>query len=210
MEVHDQALIHSSEDPNWRTPDACFEALRERFNFKIDAAATLYDRKCSEYFGPDHLEESRVDALQVEWHRYVMPYEAIFLNPPYSRKQYRLTKNPAMAIDNWARKCWEESKKGCTIVGVFPFSPQTEWYRQYVYGHRMYDGPKGEELTHDFWSWSGHAAMEEWRLPHRISFLRPDGSKASNAGVNSVILVWRPNPGFVGPWTPATRYWSYR
>lgn len=215
---HDQALIHSSEDPNWRTPDACFEKLKAAFNFRIDAAATVYDRKCSEYFGPDHLAESRVDALQVDWHDYVnCSCEAIFLNPPYSRKQYRLTKSPAMLIDNWARKCWEESQRGCTIVGVFPFSPQTEWYTRYVYGHikgtqtaGKSGVPASEWETREVVSWSGHAAMEEWRLPHRISFLRPDGSKAANAGVNSVIVVWRPNPGFVGPWQPAVRYWSYR
>jgi len=58
--------------------------------------------------------------------------------------------------------------------------------------------------------WAGHAALDYWKMPHRVSFLQPDGSPSNNANVNTCIVHWGPNPGFVGPWVPSGRYWSYR
>jgi hypothetical protein len=58
--------------------------------------------------------------------------------------------------------------------------------------------------------WVGHAALDYWRIPHRVSFLQPDGTPSNNAGVNTCVIHWGPNPGFVGPWVPSGRYWSYR
>ena len=187
MLAHDQKIIHSSVEANWRTPGLCFLALDRAFHFVYDLAADRESALCPKWLGPGGEAE---DALVVDWTP-LLHGEAGFLNPPYSKKE----KQP---IGPWLEKCWMESQKGCTIVGLIPFAPQTVHYTKYVYGF------DAEGV------WSGHAAMEEWRLPHRISYLRPDGSPAGNAGVNSVVIVWRPNPGFVGPWTPATRYWSYR
>jgi DNA (cytosine-5)-methyltransferase 1 len=196
MLEHDRKLIHSSTECNWRTPPELFEALDRAFHFYWDAAADKTSRLVrlnefhEHYFGPDAENPDHRDALTYAW-AYSVFRGPIFLNPPYSRTQ----KKP---IDPWAQKCWVEAAQGCTIVALLPFAPQPSWYRAYVYGH----GLQG--------TWRGFAAMEEWRIPHRVSFLRPDGSPASNAGVNSVVIVWRPNPGFVGPWQPAVRYWSYR
>jgi len=189
MLTHDRQIIHSSSESDWRTPPECFQALDRVFHFTLDAAANQDDHCCPRWLGPGGVQE---DALGVG----VMWTGTVFLNPPYSRKR-------KLPIAPWVRACWqftrglyewEKLENLPTIVAILPFAPQTDWYRQYVYGHTAL----------------GHPAMEEWRLPHRISFLRPDGSPASNAGVNSVIIVWRPNPGFVGPWQPAVRYWSYR
>lgn len=194
MNKHDRTIIHSSVDWDWRTPLELYKRLYREFAFQTDAAADARNHLTPAYFfGPG---SSIPDALLADWYKAPGPF---FLNPPYSRQRYRETGDPAMDIGEWARKCFIESERGCTVVGLFPFAPQTEWYRLYVMGH-----------TQDGSGWRGHAAMEEWRIPHRVCFLRPDGSKAGNAGVNSVILVWRPNPGFVGPWTPAVRYWDYR
>lgn len=189
MLEHDRQIIHSSEDPNWRTPPACFQALHAEFNFSLDLAASRNDNLCSLWFGPDHVSTSCQDSLKVEWAS--QPGRTGFLNPPYSKKL-------KMPIGPWLEKCWNESQAGATIVAILPFAPQTEHYRRFVYGI----GTDG--------IWLGHAAREERRLPHRISFLRPDGSSAGNAGVNSVIVVWKPKFGTVGPWTPHSTYWSYR
>lgn len=191
MIEHDRQIIHSSEESNWRTPPECFERLYRSFHFMVDLAADAQSTLTPNFLGPGSLWAN--DALTVEW-AYYAHQGPMFLNPPYSKKQ-------KLPIEPWVRKCWLESQRGCRIVSILPFAPQTDWYRTYVYGHVEQDG---------IVSWSGHAAMEEWRLAHRISFLRPDGSPASNAGVNSVVVIWRPNPGFVGPWQPAVRYWSYR
>lgn len=123
------------------------------------------------------------------------------LNHPIDRELAK-----AYDIANWAKKCWEESKLGSTIVGIFPFAPQTDWYRQYVYGHQQGEIVDGKYPI----TWNGHAAREERRLPHRISFLQPDGTPTGNAGVNSAIIVWKPSLGIVGPWQPHQFYWSYR
>ncbi len=128
------------------------------------------------------------DALNEEWG----VGNACFMNPPYSKLEH-------LPIEPWIKKAFYSSMYGTTVVGVLPFNPQTKWYLRYVYG-LMHRSP-----TEPF-----HAAMEERRIPHRVTFNRPDGTPADNAPGNTVIIVWRPDPGYVGPWQPATRYWSYR
>lgn len=214
--------MHSSIEPGWRTPPRCFEALDREFNFSMDAAACKDDTFCPIYCGPDRVGFE--DGLGVDWLG-LSAGDTIFLNPPYSKTlsaAYRcgkikidgawhehpvdLQKARGYQIESWAAKCWQESQRGCTIVGLFPFSPQTDWYREYVMGHGKGADPGSARVE----CWNGFAATEERRLSHRVSFLRPDGSPADNAGVNSVVIVWRPAPGIVGPWTPLNRYWSYR
>lgn len=194
---HDQRVVHSSEDPNWRTPRPLFDALDKAFRFNLDGAADASSSLCPTYCGPRSLFGE--DGLTTPWGADC----TVFLNPPYSRKLLRATKNPAYDIANWAAKCWRASfEDGATIVGLFPFTPQTEWYRRFVYGHST----KYQQARNAFMG----AAMEEWRLAHRVSFDAADGRKTSGAGHNVVVIIWRPNPGFVGPWQPTQRYWSYR
>lgn len=114
-----------------------------------------------------------------------------FMNPPYSKKDH-------LPIDPWIDKAWRESQAGATIVGVLPFNPQTRWFRWYVMGLEQNQG----EVF--------HAAAELRMLPHRVTFNRPDGTPADNAPGNTCIVIWKPNPGYVGPWQPAVRYWTYR
>lgn len=221
MKDHDQRLIHSSEESDWRTPEPCVTALHAETyeGISIDLAADSGNRKFPVWLGPG--SPYGEDALAVDWVALLIKLELTpigFLNPPFSRKLARAYRTGRIQIDGewrpheidllkstwyepgtWAEKCWQESQRGCTIYGVFPFAPQTEWYRSYVQGH-----------TEDFRGWNGHAAMQERRIPHRISFLRPDGSPAENAGVNSAVIVWQPAFRIVGPWQPHSFYWSYR
>lgn len=203
MNPHDQAIIHSSSESDWRTPDACFAALHQEFRFDLDAAADAASTKVPQaWFGPGSpLAEN---ALVTPWD-YAGWGTRVFLNPPFSRQKIREFRRAGRHdqarvydIAEWAAKCWHESQKGSTIVGLFPFAPQTAWYRAYVYGHTQ-DG-----------NWGGHAALQERRLPHRISFDRPDGGESANAGVNTAVIVWGPARGIVGPWTPWTCYWSWK
>lgn len=209
------AVLHSSVESDWRTPRACFDALDREWKFRWDLAADRQSclvRLDDElyFYGPESTRGPE-NALADDW-----PRQVCFLNPPYSRmvaaelKKLGDPRHESYRIEHWARKCWDESQRGATIVGLFPFAPQTEWYRQYVYGHRVPTPTNimGEPLADQVWT--GHAATQERRLPHRISYLRPDGSPAANAGVNTVVIVWQPNPGFVGPWQPWSTYWSYR
>lgn len=231
MDVHDKAIIHSSNESDYRTPPNCFGRLNDEFRFNLDAAADRESRLTQTWLGPGQFGPvDLIDGLTTPWTEYVkdaLGQTIVFLNPPFSKTLVNAYNTGRIKIDgqwiahekdpikagwydvaNWARKCWEESQKGATTVGIFPFAPQTDWYRRYVYGHEQGSRPDASSPCPIGWGW--HAAMQERRLPHRISFLQPDGTPTGNAGVNSVILVWEPNYGIVGPWQPHQLYWSYR
>lgn len=213
MDNHKLQMLHSSGQCDWRTPPELYTALQKTFPFDIDLAATA-DNALVEvdggsnvsYLGPDHPDPRFQDALAVPWHEIG---QVGFLNPTYSLSLYSDGLKAGverkdlqwLLIESWARKAYQESLEGFTTVGVFPYAAQTEWFRTYVMGHRE---------ANDTAEWSGHAALDFWRIPHRVSFLQPNGEPAANANVNTCIVIWGPNPGFVGPWVPSGRYWSYR
>jgi len=218
MQPHDKTILWGSLESDYRTPPRCFNQLAREFYFGIDLAADAASALVPIFLGPG--SSYGENALVIDWAQFAV-HGCAFLNPPFSKTLVNAYNTGRIKIDgewiehtvdkvmaecydvaNWARKCWEESQKGATIVGIFPFAPQTDWYRRYVWGHldNYVDPP----------STSFHAAMQERRLPHRISFLTPAGEKIGNAGVNSVILVWQRNYGIVGPWQPHQFYWSYR
>jgi len=211
MLEHDRQVLHGSTESDWRTPKELFAALDAIFEFDIDAAANEQNTLCSVWFGPGGRYP---DALK-------QPYwmvgiaddqgggyndaQTVFVNPPYSKAAYRATKDPAYLVAAWAEKCYQESLKGLTIVGLFPYAVQTGWFRQWVYG-QLFDPAN---VDSDDWGWSGHAADAIWKFPHRINFVRPDGTAAANAAINHCLCIWRPTR-FVGPFQPAERYFTYR
>jgi hypothetical protein len=191
------------------------QKLIEYFRCTVDLAATQETCLLSplgSYLGPDRGEEHLQDALQVDWHK-LKGHRSGILNPPYSEEEIRELKDiattravpnlearcDALRVEMWAWKAYNESLAGFQTIGIFPYAPQTEWFRRYVMG---LDPTTGE--------WQGHAALDYWRLPYRVSFLTPEGEKQGNAGVNTAVIIWSPNPGFYGPWAPSGRYWSYR
>ena len=191
--------------------------LVDYFDLAWDLAATPENRVTPErHLGPGSAWGE--DALAVDWSRLQEPWG--FLNPPFSLSEIKILKEQgvpaddprisALRIENWAEKAYAESLTGFTTIGVFPYAPQTEWFRWYVMGHSPKPQMDVRADIHAVAGWSGHAALDFWRLPHRVSFLLPDGSPTDNAGVNTCILIWGPNPGFVGPWVPSGRYWSFR
>lgn len=213
---HDIAIQHSSKRSDWRTPPELFSALRREFIFDLDVASdadhvgiakawgSIPSGGANEYYlGPGSALAE--DALSVDWHALELPTAAhgdpiCFMNPPYSRGDSKADPPiPPEPIAPWIAKAWTESQQGATVVGVLPFSPQTIWYRNYVYGLTE----RGE--------WMGHAAMEVRQLPYRVTFIDPDTTEpAANAPGNTCVVVWRENPGYVGPWQPTVRYWSYK
>lgn len=185
---HDQRVQHSSKDPNWRTPGSLFEALHAEFNFQLDVAADENNHLCHYWFGPEQTMDAWKDGLRVGWNGFE---GAAFMNPPYSKVL-------KMPIDPWLRKAWSESVFGVTVVGIIPYNTQTQWWRRWVVGLGVEN------------DWTGHAADQIRILPRRVSFLRPDGASAANAPGNVAVVVWKPNPGWVGPWQPTLRYWNWR
>lgn len=216
-------IITSSDNPNWRTPRWLFQALDAEFSFILDAAADPLSRAIPDghFLGPgsDLLDNA---LCGVSWWQVVesilfgdTPFlthrRAIFCNPPYSKKRYSETRDPAMLIEPWVKQCATEGQRG-VVVGLIPFSPQTEWWRTYVEGHAgSEDGQPYNTLK----------AVEVRKFPFRIAFDPPpdyvpprrtkkDGTevdgKASGANINNAVVIWRPNQ-YVEPWTPSERYW---
>lgn len=217
----EQQAIHSSLDPGWRTEQALFDALHREAHFWIDLAADAENCKVQDeqglyYYGPDHPDPDSRNALTIEWHTR-LPGGVGFLNMPYSKKALSATQDPSYDVAAWVAKAYLESVLGFTTWALVPFSPQTGWYRRYVMGHTEEGGG---------FTWGGHAAMEVRRLAHRVDFdPSPEtlarvqaeyaagtrkSEEVSSAGHNVVVVIWKPNPGYLGPWVPTERYWGYR
>lgn len=62
------AAHHSSKSDEWRTPQQLFEELdRQHGPFTLDACASNGMAKCSTYYGLDHPDPERRDALTRDW-----------------------------------------------------------------------------------------------------------------------------------------------
>lgn len=210
---HNQSIIHSSGQSGHRTPPEMATKLVSIFNVTIDLAATKESdiTGIGSYLGPDRPEAGYRNSMEYPWHQ-LTGHRVGLLNPPFSLEEIKELKEQAalapvenlearidaLRVEKWAEKACNESLLGFTTIGIFPYSPQTDWFRTYVMGLDA-EG-----------NWWGHAALDYWRLPYRVSFLTPDGQKQGNAGVNTCVVQWGPNPGFFGPWVPSGRYWSYR
>lgn len=110
------ALIHtslySSRSEEWPTPNAFFDALAAEFGFTLDPCATPDNAKCALYFTNEQ------DGLAQHWGRHV-----VFCNPPYGRH-----------MRDWARKCYEASRDGATVVLLAHARTDTRWFHDWVYG----------------------------------------------------------------------------
>ena len=110
--------IHSSDNDTWRTPKPLFDKLNREFVFELDAAALKHTALLDSYYGPDHTDVGRVDALAIEdWEG-----KNIFVNPPYGRK-----------VGDWVRKGWEESLKGKTVVMLVMACTDTIWWHNWAW-----------------------------------------------------------------------------
>lgn len=192
---HDRKLVHSSKNPNHRTPKELFDVLNGEFHFDVDACADASSTLCQLYFGPG---SPLLNALTIDWFAEATEWLGIgtaeappvfFFNPPYSRKL-------KISLIPFVERAVAAAQRGAVVVGLLPATQQTPWYQKYVYG---VEGSR----------WTGFAATEERRIPHRVSFLTETGESQGNAGVNHNVIVWRPAPGICGPWTPLSRYWDY-
>ena len=211
MRSHDRQVVHSSKFHDWGTPPEMYLALDRHFGFGLDAAASSSNHLHDTWFGPDHPDPARRDGLITDWRQVCVddgrPFVA-FLNPPYSREGYAASvkagqPNRALLIEAWVERAalWGQQM---TVVAVLPASVQTRWWQQFV-----------------------RQADAIWFIPHRVTFVasrtmlrrlnreREAAGKsriagAWNASGNTAVVIWRPNPGFIGRAEPTIRYWSYR
>lgn len=110
MAIH--RTLFSSRSEEWATPRALFEALDREFHFTLDPCATPDNATCRRFFTKDD------DGLRRSWGRHV-----VFCNPPYGR-----------TMRAWARKCFEASCAGATVVLLAHARTDTRWFHDWVYG----------------------------------------------------------------------------
>lgn len=114
-----QAIItegmFSSRTDEWATPIHLFDSLNGEFDFDLDVAATKRNAKCRKYF------TQREDGLKQNWHRQSKK-KRIFCNPPFGNQ-----------IGLWVKKALAESQKGCIVVLLIPFRPDTSYLHDYVF-----------------------------------------------------------------------------
>lgn len=110
MTIH-QSLFSSRTD-EWSTPRSFFDELNVEFRFTLDPCATFQNAKCRLFFAKED------DGLSQDWGRH-----RVFCNPPYGR-----------TMQQWARKCFESSLRGATVVLLAHARTDTRWFHQWVYG----------------------------------------------------------------------------
>jgi len=134
----------------WQTPRYLFQKLNSEFSFGIDVAATNQNcltRACLQ------------DGITQNWYD-LNHLGAFWMNPPYSRGN----------IDKFCEKAYEESQKGCTVVGLLPLR-SASWFHKCVM--------KAHEIRF---------------LTRRVKFIDPETGKPSKGSPNfdSIIVVWKP------------------
>lgn len=138
---------------NWQTPRDLFNKLNNEFVFDLDVAATSENKLCTTYC---------IDGLTADWSElqsYFTYYPICWMNPPYSRGN----------IDKFVKKAYEESQKGCTVVGLLPLR-SASWFHKYVM-----------------------KAYEIRFLTRRVKFIDPETGKQTKGSPNfdSIIVVWK-------------------
>lgn len=206
MLANDKAVVHSSRACDWGTNREMFKALDREFAFALDAAASPWSAKCSQWIGPEHGQPELRDALTADWRAAVeREYEpwrsAVFINPPWSREL-------GIRIEPFIETAATWAQRGLTVVGVAPASIQTVWWQKFIRSGSL----KASEIRHIPHRVDFEASPETLAAINakRLSLGKETVTEAWNAGGNTAVVIWRPDPGYVGDWQPAERYWTWR
>jgi phage N-6-adenine-methyltransferase len=103
--------LYSSRTEEWSTPQSFFDKLDAEFHFSLDPCATAENAKCASYFTKED------DGLLQDWGRHV-----VFCNPPYGKR-----------MRDWARRCYEASQAGATVVMLAHSRTDTRCFHDWVY-----------------------------------------------------------------------------
>lgn len=123
------AIMFGKASDEWSTPQAFYERLHLEFGFTCDVAATNDNRKCHYYYGPDHVNPSRRDALAVTWSA-----ATCWLNPPYSKCREFIAKAAA------------EARAGATVVCLVPSRTDTRWWHEHVWDDARHRARPGVQI----------------------------------------------------------------
>ncbi|MBU0960837.1 MAG: phage N-6-adenine-methyltransferase [Proteobacteria bacterium] len=105
------AVMSSSEDMTWATPQEWFDYLNLEFKFTLDPCCLPGTAKCKKFFTPDD------DGLSQAWEG-----ERVFMNPPYGRE-----------LPKWMAKAHDEAREnGALVVCFVPARVDTQWWHKYA------------------------------------------------------------------------------
>lgn len=93
-----------------------FNQLNKEFNFNLDAAADIDNARCKLWI------TEQDDAFTKAWNVWKKMGTRVWLYPP-NGKDYR----------KWAKKALEESKTGCIVVGLFPATTESDWFKDFIF-----------------------------------------------------------------------------
>jgi len=114
---------NSSGNNTWETPSDLAEALSQAVGgFDLDPCAATADRRRARVKAKILLTAAD-DGLSVSWSGLSSSLK-VFVNPPYAR-----------GLSKWVRKCFEEAKRGCVVVGLLPARPDTHYWHQLIASH---------------------------------------------------------------------------
>lgn len=116
------AVMTSSEDMTWATPQEWFDYLDLEFGFTLDPCCVIETAKCAKFYTP------KEDGLSKPWAE-----ERVFMNPPYGRD-----------LPTWMRKAHIEARdNGALVVCFIPARVDTEWWHSYAAKASEIRFPKG-------------------------------------------------------------------
>jgi transcriptional regulator with XRE-family HTH domain len=153
----------------WETPADLAEALSQAVGgFDMDPCAATADRRGARMKAKILLTEAD-DGLSVPW------TGKVFVNPPYGR-----------GISNWIGKCFEESQRGCAVVGLIPARPDSSHWHRFVANFadifmirgrlKFGDGANSAPFPSCIVVWGGDAALisrlsdclpKAWHIPRQ-------------------------------------------
>jgi site-specific DNA-methyltransferase (adenine-specific) len=107
------AYMPPSLTDDWATPKDLWQQANGFHDFELDAAASLTNHLCAEWFGLDHPDELRRDGLRGNW------IGRTWVNPPYGRGIY-----------DWVKKASEHDE---LVVMLLPARTDTKWFHEFVY-----------------------------------------------------------------------------
>jgi hypothetical protein len=119
---------------NHQTPSDFMDAVKRRFGkIVFDLAAESGIEQAPEYFDKED------DSLVQDWaglFKLICPNGDgwFWLNPPFSGGENCDDEEKSRTLENWMRKCWEESQRGARILSLVPHSSDTNWWDNWVRG----------------------------------------------------------------------------
>jgi phage N-6-adenine-methyltransferase len=106
------AYMPPSVTDDWATPKDLWHQANGFYDFELDAAASLTNHLCDEWFGLDHPDINRRDGLAGQW------VGRTWVNPPYGRGIYDWVKKAALHDD--------------LVVMLLPSRTDTKWFHEFV------------------------------------------------------------------------------